>query len=241
MRTLLRLMTLGLVAAGAGCASWEPLVDGYGLGHVINPLHKPDGVVCYSGGPDPAGKDHVHTFVINGADPLCVGNLDGMCDYFRDQGFTHTHFVQPYTRYWLPDGIKEVREKDPQAKIVVMGFSWGCNDARSLANRLYKEGVQVDLLVYLASDLIWNTRDSFTPNVNRVVNVRGYGLILLGTFANGDELDGARNEKVSCRHIEVPSRQHTLEVLSEELNALAAGPAAQAQLPTSATSPISHR
>ncbi len=225
MRTPFHLLTFGLATAATGCASWrpEPLVEGYGLGHVIHPLVKPIPAVNYHATEDRSGKDHVYVFVINGADPLCLGNLDGMCDYLRGQGYAHTYFAQPYTRYWFPDEIREVRQRDPDAKIVVIGFSWGCNDARSMVNGLNKDGVPVNLLVYLGGDFIWNTKDSSPPNVRRVVNIRAHGLLLLAGLADGADIDGARNERIDCRHIQLPSRQQTLELLTEELNSLAGG------------------
>ena len=106
--------------------------------------------------------------------------LQWFCCYLREQGFTHTYFGQPYTYFWFPNEVHEVRERDPEAKIVLVGFSWGANYVRSMAHRLADDGIPVDLLVYLVGDTIWNMPDSRPPNVRRVVNVRGRGLILLG-------------------------------------------------------------
>jgi pimeloyl-ACP methyl ester carboxylesterase len=229
MRALLGFLALGLSVAGAGCAGpWrpEPLVTDFGLGHLIHPLQKPDHVGYPVGCPDPCAKEHVYIFAVNGLNPLCLGNFNGMCGYLREQGFEHTYFAQPYTAFWFPDEIREVRARDPAAKVVLIGFSWGANSVRALAHRLAADGIRVDLLIYLVGDTIWNTPYSRPPNVCRIVNVRGRGLVLLGGLCDGADLDGARNEQIDCRHILAPSRRETLDLVMEELLALACTPAA---------------
>lgn len=227
MRAFLRLLALGLSLAGAGCAgTWrpEPLATDFGIGHLIHPLEEPDPRRYQPVCPEHCRKDHVYIFAVNGLNPLCLGNFNGMCGYLREQGFEHTYFAQPYTAFWFPDEIREIRDRDPEAKIVLIGFSWGANSVRSMAHRLADDGIRVDLLIYLVGDTIWNTPYSRPPNVCRIVNVRGEGLILLGGLCDGADLDGARNERIDCRHILAPSRRETLELMMEELLALACSP-----------------
>jgi len=227
-----RLLAFGLALAAAGCAGpWrpEPLVTEFGIGHLIHPVEEPDSIPVPPGcaaHPEMCRKDHVYVFAVNGLNPLCLGNFNGLCGYLRDQGFTHTYFGQPYTYFWFPDEIREVRARDPDARIVLIGFSWGGNCARSMAHRLAEDGISVDLLVYLVGDTIWNTPYSRPPNVRRVVNVRGRGLVLLGGLCDGADLDGARNERIHCRHILAPSRKETVTLLMEELTPLACQPPA---------------
>jgi hypothetical protein len=228
MRTLLRFLVHGLTLTGAGCATlWrpEPLTTEFGIGHLIHPLEQPAPVRFPPGCDDPCRKDHVYIFAINGLNPLCLGNFNGLCGYLRQEGFEHTYFGQPYTAFWFADEIREVRERDPEARIVLIGFSWGANCVRSLAHRLADDRIEVDLLVYLVGDTIWNTPYSRPPNVRRIVNVRGNGLVLLGGVCDGADLDGARNEHIDCRHILAPSRKETMELLAEELHALTCLPA----------------
>jgi hypothetical protein len=109
--------------------------------------------------------------------------------------------------------------------VVLIGFSLGANWVKWIANDLARDGTRVDLLIYLVGDTIWNTPYSRPPNVRRIVNVRGEGLVLLGGICDGADLDGARNERIYCRHILAPSRRETLELVMEELLALACSPA----------------
>jgi pimeloyl-ACP methyl ester carboxylesterase len=219
MRRLVRLLAVGIAVAGTGCAGPgrpEPLVKDFGIGHLLHPLEEPEQIRYPPGCAGRCHKEHVYVFAINGLNPLCLGNFNGLCCYLRQQGFEHTYFAQAYTSFWFPDEIREVRERDPEAKIVLLGFSWGANCVRSLAHRLDEDGIPVDLMVYLVGDTIW-----------RIVNIRGRGLILLGGVCDGADIDGARNEHLDCRHILAPSRRETLEIVTEELLALSCSPAAK--------------
>jgi hypothetical protein len=77
----------------------------------------------------------------------------------------------------------------------------------------------------MVGDTLQNTPASHPANVCRILNIRGKGLVLTGgdLIWNGSDIDGARNCKVECRHILAPSRRETLELVTEELAALACG------------------
>jgi hypothetical protein len=171
-------------------------------------------------------KEHVYVFAVNGLNPMCSGNFSGLCCYLRKQGFENTYFGQLYSSHGFNDRIREIRAQDPQARIALIGFSYGANYVRHMVNFLAKDGTQVDLLIYLGGDTVLNTPYSYPCNVVRVLNVRARGLVLLGgdLFWNGADIDGARNCFVDCRHILIPSRRETLEVLMEELLTLACFP-----------------
>jgi hypothetical protein len=228
----LRFLAMGLVLIATGCtSSWrpEPLVTNFGLGHLVHPVEIPETLpvpICCNGPPDPSAKEHVYIFGINGLNPMCLGNFNGLLCYFREQGFTHTYFGQPYTSFWFPSEIREIRRQDPQAKIVLIGFSSGANSVRAMANGLNNDGTPIDLLVYLVGDTIWDTPYSKPGNVRRIVNIRAQGLLLLGgdLLFNGADLEGARNYDLRCRHILAPSRPETVTLMMEELLALTCRP-----------------
>jgi len=221
-------IALGLVLFGCAprAGAIDPLVTNYGLGHILHPLQEPAGVPVPcgpDGQPCPCDKDHVYIFGVNGLNPLCTGNFNGLCGYLRKQGFTHTYFGQLYTSHWYSNKIREIRAADPQARIALVGFSLGANYVKAIANNLNQDGTRIDLLVYLVGDLISNKESSHPPNVVRVVNVRAQGLVLTGgdLFFNGADIDGAENRKLKCRHILVPSRRETLELMMDEMMRLA--------------------
>jgi hypothetical protein len=232
MTSLGKLAAALLLAASWGCeAPHAGSVPRYGLGTLLHPLQRPDAVGYPNYGPSKAPcchKEHVYIFAINGLDPTCLGNLNGLCGYLIEEGFANTYFSQLHLWPAFARIIRQIRQEDPDAQIVVIGFSCGCNCARWLVNVLGMDGTRVDLLVYLAGDMIDNSKRSFPDNVRRVLNVRARGLILTGgdLIANGADIDGARNCKLDVRHILVTSRKETLEILSNELLALACGPVA---------------
>src|SRR5262245_6901461 len=217
------------VIAPASAPGIEPLVTNFGLGTILHPIQEPQALPAPNcNGPCKSCKEHVYIFGVNGWNPLCLGNFNGLCTYLKRQGFEKTYFGQLYTSYWFANKIREIRHTDPQARIVLVGFSLGANYVQNVANELARDDVKVDLLVYLVGDFITNTPASQPPNVARVVNVRAQGLVFTGgdLFFNGADLDGARNLRLKCRHILAPSRRETVEWMMEELTALAYEPAA---------------
>lgn len=223
---------IALVAASA-CRA-EPLVNDYGTGTLLHPIQRPESITypdCYYERPCRAAKEHVYIFGVNGLNPLCLGNFNGLLKYFREEGFCNTRFGQLYSSHWFNDEIRAIRQRDPEAKIVVIGFSLGSNYVKCMANRLEKDGTKIDLLVYLVGDFVFNTPSSYPSNVCRVLNVRAKGLVLTGgdLLCHGADIDGAYNYKMSCRHILVPSRKETLELLMGELLRLACVPCAPSE------------
>jgi hypothetical protein len=209
-----------------GAVRAEPFFANFGTGSLLHPLQEPDCLhfpSCYLDGTCQCCKEHVYIFGINGLNPMCLGNFNGMLNYFKKNGFDNTYFGQMYTYSWYAHTIREIRCSDPQAKIVLIGFSLGANSVRQVANQLNDDGTKVDLLVYLVGDFICNTPDSFPPNVCKLVNVRAKGIVLCGgdLFFNGEDIDGALNYKLDCRHILVPSRRECLELVMDELLLLA--------------------
>lgn len=229
----MRIVTAALAAATVFCATAtvrsEPLVTKVGIGTFIHPMQLPEVVhypQCYYDRPSQCCKDRVHIFAVNGLNPLCLGNFNGLCSYCKDQGFENTYFGQLYTSHWFCSKAREIRARDPGAKIVLVGFSLGANYVQLMANSLRRDGVHVDLLVYLVGDTVKNNHRAFPDNVCRVLNVRAKGLVFTGgdLLFNGEDIDGARNVFLNYRHILIPSRRETLEVLMEELLAQACYP-----------------
>jgi hypothetical protein len=230
------------VSAPAPAPAIEPLVTNFGLGTILHPIQEPQSLpVPNCNGACRSCKDHVYIFCVNGWNPLCLGNFNGLCSYLKKQGFEKTYFGQLYTSSWFANKIREIRHTDPEARIVLVGFSLGANYVQNVANELARDDVRVDLLFYLVGDFLTNTPASQPPNVARVVNVRAQGLVVTGgdLFFNGADLDGARNLRLKCRHILAPSRRETVEWVMEELTALAYEPSG-APAPAANTVPVTN-
>lgn len=208
------------ITATAPTRAFEPVFSRVGIGTLFNPLERPTSI------PVPketyenlhrSRKDNIHIFGVNGLNPMCLGNFNGMLEFIREQGFPNIHFGQLYTSHLFYDQIREIRKADPGAKIVLIGYSFGADYVEMMANDFNKQGVRIDMVVYLVGDLIRNNERSRPPNIGRVVNIRAKGALLFGGLIDGEELEGANNYRIDSRHIKVPSRAQSLAAVTSEL------------------------
>lgn len=168
-------------------------------------------------------KDRVHFVLINGIDPAYAANLNGVAAYFRSIGFKNTTSYQfPFTMLARKQ-IETVRRSDPDARIVLLGFSVGANCVRGVANNLQKENMHIDCLIYVAGDTIFDSATSRPANVGQIVNITGHGLIFYGRdiVFKGDDIDGAINRRLDARHMSIPQQRETIETIGAQLIALA--------------------
>ena len=213
------IVTIGWFALSLPACAQAPVANFLRLGSLIQPIQEPTSCPVRA----TSGKDHVYIFAINGLDPLCLGNFNGTCRYLQAQGFPNARFGQLHSSHTFEREIRAVRASDPCAHIVLIGYSFGCNYCRFIANDLARDGIPVDLLAYVAGDTIMDKPRSFPPNVGRVLNITAHGCIIYGsdlTFM-GYELTGARNQRLDVLHLQVPSQRETITLLLEELCAVA--------------------
>ena len=233
------LVVAGLMVCTPRLTASEPWMSHFSLGALFHPVQMPDCLRAPSCAADQAcggPNAHVYIFAVNGMDPFCLGNFNGLCDCLREQGFANTYFGQLHSCAQFSSRIRQIRQEDPDARIVLIGFSCGCNVAKGIANSLNKDGTRIDLLVYLAGDYITNSLSSYPSNVGNVLNIRSKGYLLSGgsLFFCGADIDGARNCTLDTRHMLAPSRRETLELLMEEILPLAGTPESAAQAKSAA-------
>jgi hypothetical protein len=208
-----------LTLTGAANASWPP-------GCLLHPVDPPRPEVAQQCLALPAcARDHVHIFLLNGLDPCNLCNLRGLYDYVLALGFHQVHFGQMWHAWRYVKMIRQVRQEDPHARIVLLGYSIGANLVRKIAQDLNEDCTRIDLLVYFAGDFVCNSR-RFTPdNVCRILNIRAWGLVFLGggAFIKGADIDGCENLSLGfVRHSCAPANKQALELLARELIDLAA-------------------
>ncbi len=227
MRRTLRVIGVLLAAALLlGSTQAEPLATRNRMGEFLHPIQEPQQLRypdCYLQNLCPCRKERVHIFGVNGLDPTCRANFNGLCRYFKSQGFENAHFGQLYTSHTFVQKIRQIRQDDPHARLVFLGFSLGCNNVRTLANQFEQEGIRIDLLIYLGGDFIHNSQRSYPDNVCRVLNITAHGSMYSGgdLFFKGADIDGARNYRLATRHYLIPSRKETVALIMEELLYLA--------------------
>ena len=166
-----------------------------------------------------AQRVRTHLFVVNGLDPFYLANLNGFCHHVRGLGFQNVWFSELIDSEDIEKKIVAVREKDPSAKVILLGYSFGANEARSICNSLNEKSLCVDLLVYIGGDHIMDEPKSRPKNAGKILNITGHGCFLLAgnLFINGDDIAGARNLRLKERHFSLPSRSETMEAFLSEL------------------------
>jgi len=195
------------------------------LGCLLHPVTPPSAQLLAESQSLPGcAHDHVHVFLVNGVDPAHLCNLRGLGEFIQELGYHNVHFCQMWDCGRFEKEIRQIRSEDPQARIAVIGFSGGVLKARSLAHALNTDGTPIDLLVYLASDLLGNCPTNRPENAHRVINFRAWGYVFLACgFINGADIDGCENHSLGMvRHACVPTHPEVLEVVAHALAALAA-------------------
>ncbi len=162
-------------------------------------------------------RHHVHVFFIHGMDPLDFANMEGLSEYVQSLGFIKTHYGQLYHLWQFKKEMRAIAKADPEARFVLVGFSFGANAVRDLANAVKKDGVTIDLLVYLGGNTLENTPPNRPEHVLRIVNILAHGWVW-----NGTVLDGAENMNYNnVWHFGSPTHLQTLDVLARELPVVA--------------------
>jgi hypothetical protein len=163
-------------------------------------------------------RDHVYVFLIHGMDPLDYANLTGLRDYLHELGFNKTYYGQLYHTAYFDREIHHIAQEDRDAHFVLIGFSFGANMVCSLAQSMNRDGIPVDLLVYMGGNTLKNCPEDQPENACRILNI-----LACGAIWNGDTLERAENIKVPDRwHFGSPSHPKTLEALAHELVVVAA-------------------
>jgi hypothetical protein len=197
-----------------------------GLGFV-NPLQVDHQVLSHCPNPYTAvARMHTCVIFINGVDPANLGNFYGLSQFVKAHGYPQTHFGQLCHGNYYLKVIRQLHELDPQARIVLVGFSGGAYVVRNMANTLKSEGIPVDLLAYIGGDMIYNNDHSQPHNVCRILNITGHGFCLTGgdLFFRGDTLERAMNVYIPVNHFSLPSHHDTIEALMQGLAEVATTP-----------------
>jgi len=186
-----------------------------------------------------ADQEHVYVFFINGMDFLGCGNFHGLAEVTRCSGFRNTRYGQVYDSGRFLTQICDIAKCDPEAKIVLVGFSAGAYCSCALAHDLHQRQIPIALLVYMAADIVKDKDRSWPPNATRLLNVYGDTVLpMTGDLLRTDNITGARNIRLATSHIAVPRHQVAIRALAEELRALCLTSEAPVPLPGSEAVPV---
>jgi hypothetical protein len=165
-----------------------------------------------------AAADHIYIFLINGLDPLHYADLPGLADHLCASGYSHVYYRELLTAGEFVEQIKQIAQEDARAKFVLIGYSFGANQARNITHALRDEGIAIDLLVYLNANTLRNTPYDRPDNARRVLNILAWGFLL-----DGAQLDNAENIEIAdAWHFNTPTHPQTIQIIKRELSALQA-------------------
>ena len=99
-------------------------------------------------------REHVYVFFVHGMDPLNYANMTGVRDYVNELGFGKTYLGQMYHAAYFNREIHRIAGEDPEARFVLIGFSFGANLVRDLAASAKKDDISIDLLIYLGGNTV---------------------------------------------------------------------------------------
>ena len=163
-------------------------------------------------------KEHVYIFLLSGLDAFNCGNLSGVCDYLNCLGFLNTYHGQLYHAPCFDSEIRRLHKKDADARFVLIGYGMGCPMVRAMARAVHSDGVKIDLLVLLDGDAHTLELGEPPPNTGHVLNLQAVWLT-----GKGHALEGAENcDLPDAGHFGLPTHPQTLQLLAQELGALAA-------------------
>jgi hypothetical protein len=164
-----------------------------------------------------AGRNHVYTFIVHGTDPFDWANLEGVYEYIQALGFHKTWYGFFYSAHHFKKTIQRLREEDPAARFALVGFSYGCNAVRDMTHALARDGIHIDLLVYVDGKFLSNDPHNQPENAGRLINI-----VASARIANECNMPGAENISLPHHwHYGTPCDPVTLKTLAFELATLA--------------------
>ncbi|HQR06941.1 MAG TPA: hypothetical protein PLN21_08975 [Gemmatales bacterium] len=157
---------------------------------------------------------HVYIYFIHGLDPCDYANLRGVEQICHDLGYANTVYVTMTQSDEVISHVECTKARDPQARIVIYGYSAGADIARRVTNKLHdRDGIDVDLLFYVSGIILIDTKSARPEYVGKIVHILDGGKIIPGM-----KLSGADNYRFSdVWHFGTPMHPRTLAILEEEL------------------------
>jgi hypothetical protein len=162
-----------------------------------------------------AARGSVYVFLINGADPLELGNLSGVRDYLNCLGFGKIYYGQMHHTSWYREEMHWIRQDNPEARILVVGFERGCDAARKLVKKAQEEGIVTDELILL--DPVSHSHPRPEEFSGRVVLVTRNRFLGLSTAPEGSE--NYLLEKVG--RYSIPTHPAVLELIASRMMEMA--------------------
>lgn len=136
--------------------------------------------------PTPA-RASVYLFLLNGLDPLEIGNLSGVREYVNSLGFGKVYYGQLYHTHWFLDEMRRIRSECPESRFIVLGFEYGADAAHKLTEKAISEGIDINELIYLEPKGLGTSSVVSQPG-RRVLTIQANRWLGLPSAPAGSEL-----------------------------------------------------
>jgi hypothetical protein len=175
------------------------------------PLPPSDGIVEYVDFHDD-GRAGVYIFFVNGNDPFGLANLKGVRDYFCKLGYPRTYFGGIAHECWMAEELVCIHRDHPGSRFIVVGFDYGADAARNIAQAGLNRGATIDMLLFLEPKGRVFNAPAADSGIVRTVVVQGKSLL-----QQSAPIAGAEIITVASKHrYQVPTRPEVIELLESE-------------------------
>jgi hypothetical protein len=150
--------------------------------------------------------------------PHMCGSMNRMAPCVEELGFSKPKVASHYWRWSYQNDIRRIHEEDPRAHFVLVGYSIGGGVVHSMARTLEKDGIFIDLVIYIDAHSLTHSLKEKPANVGKIVSINSTAWMLAGKCHCGEECHQVK----TLFHLAAPRQEKTLDVLSSELLKLAA-------------------
>lgn len=97
-------------------------------------------------------RNQVHVFAMSGLNPISVMALDALAEELNRQGFAKVATGQTIHAWWMAREMRRIREQEPDAVFVIVGFESAGPVAVRLAEKVAADGLPVGGVVVIDSE-----------------------------------------------------------------------------------------
>lgn len=162
-------------------------------------------------------RSGVYVFMVNGNDPLHCANLKGVREYLSHLGFTRVYFGEISHEAWMAEELVCTNRDYPGSRFVVVGFEYGADSARRIAEAGLNRGATIDLLLYLEPRGSFYNLPLADAAIRRTVVVQNdKGLSTPAPLDNAEKIVVNTHTRYA-----VPTHPEVIDLLTNELTEIA--------------------
>jgi hypothetical protein len=129
-----------IVLASSGCMTC--CHDGYHLAREVGP--ECELPTCQ--------RNDVYVFAISSLNPISIVALDGLREQLNRQGFAKVATGQTIHTGWMAREMRRIRDTEPDAIFVIVGFESGRPAAVALADKVAAQGIPVSGVIVIGTE-----------------------------------------------------------------------------------------